>query len=153
MKSLELRVPPILVFLLFAVLMFLLAELLPAGTFEFFGRKWLIYGLAGLGMLFGLLAVVQFLRKGAPLNPHHPERGSILVTGGVYDLSRNPMYLGLLLALLAWGLYLGNAFNTLTAALFVAYMNRFQIRPEEHVLEVRFGAAYRQYCILVRRWF
>jgi protein-S-isoprenylcysteine O-methyltransferase Ste14 len=63
------------------------------------------------------------------------------------------MYLSLLLLLLAWGLYLGNAFNTLLAALFVAYMNRFQIGPEERFLESRFGPAFRQYCTLVRRWF
>ena len=153
MKSLELRVPPILVFLVFAGAMYLLAEVLPVGNFQFFGRHWLLWGLTGMGLLFGLLAIIQFLRKGASLNPHHPERGSILVVGGVYDLSRNPMYLGLLLVLLAWGLYLGNAFNTLTAALFVAYMNRYQIRPEERVLEAKYGAAYRQYCTLVRLWF
>ncbi len=49
MKSLELRIPPIIVFVVFAALMFFLADLLPAGTFEFFGRKWLMWGLAGLG--------------------------------------------------------------------------------------------------------
>ena len=63
------------------------------------------------------------------------------------------MYLGLLLLLLAWGLHLGNAFNIVLAAGFVAYMNRFQIVPEEETLSKLFGKEYAQYCTLVRRWF
>jgi protein-S-isoprenylcysteine O-methyltransferase Ste14 len=63
------------------------------------------------------------------------------------------MYLALLLILLAWGLWLGNAFNTLLAAGFVGYMNRFQIIPEEEALTAMFGKRYQQYCKQVRRWF
>lgn len=153
MKKLELRLPPALVALVFACLMYATARWLPVGAFDFFGRGWLQWGLLVLAFLTGMLAVLRFLREGASLDPHRPEKAKILVTGGVYDYSRNPMYLSLLLLLLAWGLYLGNAFNTLLAALFVAYMNRFQIGPEERVLESRFGSAYRRYCTLVRRWF
>lgn len=153
MENLELRVPPALVAAVFAMLMAFTARWLPVGTFEFFGRQWLQWALLAIAFLTGLLAVVRFLREGTSLNPHHPEYAEKLVTGGIYNYTRNPMYLSLLLLLLAWGLYLGNAFNTLLAALFVAYMNRFQIGPEERVLESRFGAAYRQYCTLVRRWF
>ena len=103
--------------------------------------------------MIGLLGVIQFLKAGTTLDPRHPEKSSELVLKGVYNFSRNPMYLGLLLFLLAWGLHLGNAFNTILAALFVAYMNRFQIAGEEEALEKKYGAAYRSYCALVRRWF
>lgn len=133
--------------------MFLVARWLPVGHFDFFGRDVLIWVLAGLGVGIGFLAVLQFLLAGTTLDPAHPEKNSKLVVEGVYNFSRNPMYLGLLLLLLAWGVYLGNAFNTLTAALFVAYMNRFQIAAEEEILESKYGAAYRRYCTLVRRWF
>ena len=133
--------------------MFLLAQWLPVGHFDFFGREWLQWMLLGLAFMVAVLAVLTFLREGTSLSPRHPERTIKLVTRGVYNYSRNPMYLSLLLVLLAWGLYLGNAFNTLVAALFVAFMNRFQIVPEERVLLLRFGTAYRQYCKLVRRWF
>jgi protein-S-isoprenylcysteine O-methyltransferase Ste14 len=153
MEKLELRLPPALIAVVFASLMYFTARLLPVGAFEFFGRQWLQWALLAMAFLTGLLAVLRFLREGASLNPHHPEYAKKLVTGGIYNYSRNPMYLSLLLLLLAWGLYLGNAFNTLLAALFVGYMNRFQIGPEEQVLASRFGAAYRQYCTLVRRWF
>jgi protein-S-isoprenylcysteine O-methyltransferase Ste14 len=150
---LKLKVPPALVFLFFGGLMFLLAKWLPVGHFDFFGRKALIWILAGLGVLIGFVAVAQFFRAGTTLDPAHPEKNTKLVVHGIYTFSRNPMYLGLLLLLLSWGLYLGNAFNTLVAALFVAYMNRFQILAEEEILEKKHGSAYRSYCTLVRRWF
>ena len=153
MEKLELRLPPALVAVVFASLMYLAARWLPVGAFEFLGRYWLQWILLAVAFLTGGLAVLKFLREGTSLNPHHPEYAEKLVTGGIYNYTRNPMYLSLLILLLAWGLYLGNAFNTLLAALFVAYMNRFQIVPEERVLESRFGSAYRQYCTLVRRWF
>jgi protein-S-isoprenylcysteine O-methyltransferase Ste14 len=72
---------------------------------------------------------------------------------GIYGYSRNPMYLAMLLCLLAWGLWLGNVFNTLVAAFFVSYMNRFQIVPEERALTRVFGREYQLYCSQVRRWF
>jgi protein-S-isoprenylcysteine O-methyltransferase Ste14 len=98
-------------------------------------------------------SLVQFFAKKTSIDPRSPEKVSTLVTGGLYQLSRNPMYLALLILLLAWGLYLGNAFNTLLAAVFVWYMNQFQIIPEEEILLRRFGTEYKQYCALVRRWF
>lgn len=148
-----LKVPPALVFLFFGGLMYLLAKWLPVGYFDFFGRNVLMWTLSALGGAIAGLAVLQFLRAKTSLDPAHPEKSSKLVVSGVYNFSRNPMYLGLLLLLLAWGIYLGNAFNTLVAALFVAYMNRFQIFAEEKVLGEKYGSAYRSYCALVRRWF
>ncbi len=153
MNNFELRIPPAFVFLGFGGLMYLLAEWLPFGDFDFFGRRWLIYGLAGAGMALMLVALFQFARNRTTTDPTRPDKVSRLVTGGLYQYSRNPMYLSMLLFLLAWGLLLENAFNTLLAAGFVAFMNRFQIIPEERILEERFGAPYRQYCKLVRRWF
>ncbi|NNE78150.1 MAG: isoprenylcysteine carboxylmethyltransferase family protein, partial [Pricia sp.] len=94
-----------------------------------------------------------FARLRTTINPTQPSKANKLVDGGIYAYSRNPMYLALLLILLAWGIWLGNAFNTLLAAGFVAYMNRFQIVPEEQALLDIFGKAYRKYCINVRRWF
>lgn len=133
--------------------MFALAKWLPVGQFDFFGRRGLMWILSGMGVVIAILAVIQFLRAGTTLDPAHPEKNSKLVVEGVYNFSRNPMYLGLLLLLLSWGIYLGNAFNTLIAALFVAYMNRFQISAEEKILEQKYGSLYRGYCALVRRWF
>ena len=54
--------------------------------------------------------------------------------------------------LLAWAVYLSNAAALAGLALFVAYINRFQIEPEERALKARFGEEFEAYCRRVRRW-
>ena len=149
----RIKVPPVLVALLFGALMYVLDRFLPVGEFDFFGRNELMWVLFGLGILIGLLSVAQFVFKKTTVDPLHPKKTSKLVTSGLYNYSRNPMYLALLLVLLAFGLKLGNAFNTLLAAGFVYWMNHFQIKPEEEVLLEKFGKEYSIYCKLTRRWF
>lgn len=149
----KLKVPPVLVMFIFGVSMFLLATYLPIGHFDFFGRALLMYVLLSGALGIGLISLYQFYQRKTTISPLTPEKVSYLVTGGIYKYTRNPMYLALLLLLLAWGLYLGNAFNMLVAAGFVSYMNRFQIIPEEMVLTNRFGKDYQKYLIQVRRWF
>ncbi len=149
----SLKLPPAFVFLLFGLLMYLLATFLPFGYFDFFGRNILVKVLLVVACIVAFMALIQFYRARTTVDPMTPSRASRLVISGIYRFSRNPMYLAMLLLLLAWGLKLGNAFNTLLAALFVAYMNRFQITPEEEALAKVFGKAYQQYCLKVRRWF
>ena len=149
----RLRIPPALVMLIFGALMYVLAKFLPVGDFDFFGRNELAWFLFGLGFLIGIVAVVQFIVARTTTDPLHPQKTSKLITRGVFNYTRNPMYLGSLLILLAFGLKLGNAFNTLLAAGFVSYMNRFQIKYEEEVLEEKFGKEYRIFSKLTRRWF
>jgi protein-S-isoprenylcysteine O-methyltransferase Ste14 len=149
----KIKIPPPIVAWLFAGLMYVLDRFLPFGNFDFFGRSYLIYGLLVLGGFMLGASMLRFLFSRTTLNPFSPERASRLVTKGLYKFSRNPMYLALLLFLLAWGLWLGNAFNTILAAGFVTYMNRFQIVHEEKALAQRFDKEYQLYCKSVRRWF
>jgi protein-S-isoprenylcysteine O-methyltransferase Ste14 len=149
----KLKIPPVAIFLAFALFMYLLAKFLPFGFFDFFGRRYLTISLLAVSIAISLVALYQFKRAKTTVDPTKPSKASRLVTGGIYKFTRNPMYLALLLMLLALGLQLGNAFNTLTAAFFVAYMNKFQILPEEEILSKVFGKEYRQYCSEVRRWF
>jgi len=149
----RLKVPPVIVFMIFGVLMYVLSKFLPVGYFDFFGRRYLMYALFAIAVNIGCIALLQFFKSKTTVDPTTPSKASKLVTSGMYQFSRNPMYLGLLLMLLAWGLWLGNAFNVLLAAGFVGYMNAFQIVPEEEMLSKLFGKEYKQYCTLVRRWF
>ena len=142
-----------MVALIFGGAIYLLARFLPVGNFDFFGRRYLIYVLTASAIALVVAAKWQFRKFNTTSNPMTPLKATTLVTGGIYRFSRNPMYLALLLILIAWGLFLGNAFNTLLVAGFVAYMNKFQIASEEKALASKFGKSYHQYCILVRRWF
>jgi len=148
-----LKLPPALVFVIFFVAMYLLSALLPFGDFDFFGRNYLILVLMGLAAIIAIISLFQFFSSKTTIDPRTPLKVTTLITGGIYRFTRNPMYLAILLVLLAWGLWLGNAFNTLLAAGFVGYMNKFQIIPEEEALTKLFDKEYKQYCTQVRRWF
>lgn len=149
----QLRIPPPVVALIFGAAMYVLNRFLPVGNFDFFGREFLIYTLTAIAVILVVAAKWQFQKFSTTSNPMDPSKATSLVTGGIYSYSRNPMYLALLLILMAWGLWLGNAFNSLLAAAFVAFMNNFQIALEEKTLASKFGKSYQQYCIQVRRWF
>jgi len=147
------KVPPAVMMLVFGGLMYVLDRFLPVGEFHFFGRQELAVFLSGLGIMVILISVIQFFAQKTTVDPSNPSKTRKLVTNGIYNYTRNPMYLGMLLFLLAFGLKLGNAFNTLVAAGFVSYINHFQIKPEEEALSKMFGKEYSIYCKLTRRWF
>ncbi len=105
-----------------------------------------------LGTLTAISGVIQFAVQSTSVNPHKPDHASSLVTTGVYRLSRNPMYLGMLIILLAAVLKFGHPAGLIVLPLFVLYMNRFQIEPEEKAMEKKFGEEFRKYRQDVRRW-
>ena len=104
------------------------------------------------GVLVAAAGVVEFRRAQTTVNPMSPEAASALVTRGVYRFSRNPMYLGFALALLGWAAFLSNAAALLGIVAYVWYLTRFQIVPEERMLEAKFGSAFETYRRSVRRW-
>lgn len=148
----SLKVPPLLLAAIFAGAMYGLARLVPAAAFALPGRTAAAAGLGILGLLVVAAAVISFRRQRTTVNPMTPEASTAVVTGGVFRISRNPMYLGMLLALAGWAAYLANATAFLLLPVFVIYLNRFQIRPEEQALLSRFGPAYSEYMAAVRRW-
>jgi protein-S-isoprenylcysteine O-methyltransferase Ste14 len=151
-NALELKVPPPLVALLLAAGMWLAAATLPALAIAFPWRHGLAIGIAGIGVGFALTGVYAFHRAGTTVNPMQPAATSSMVTSGVYRVSRNPMYVGLLLALAGWAVFLSHALPFLFLPAFVLYMNRFQIAPEERALSAKFGDEYEAYERAVRRW-
>ena len=104
------------------------------------------------GVSLGIAGVWEFQRAQTTVNPHHPDRSSAIVTSGIYRRTRNPMYLGLALIVAAAAAWRGNLLGGFVVPLFVLYINRFQIVPEERMLSVKFGASFRDYCGKVRRW-
>lgn len=151
-SGLEARIPPVLLTLLFASFMWLLSLFTPAVPFPDLPKSVAVILTAGAGLVVGVAGVVSFRRARTTVNPLTPEACSSLVVAGVFRLTRNPMYLGLLLALLAWALFLANLYTLILLAGWVAYMNRFQIRPEERALEAAFGEDFLNYKKRVRRW-
>ena len=148
---LELRVPPLAIVVIVAALMWMLAAV-PLQRFNFPGQVGLTCAFAIVGLAVAAAGVLQFRRAKTTVNPMTPGKSSSLVVGGVYTRTRNPMYLGFALWLVGLAVYLGHPVSVLGVPLFVIYMNRFQIEPEERALEARFGEEFQRYCDNVRRW-
>ena len=152
MQALELKIPPPAIAVLMAGAMwgiYLVAPLLEVPAFTRVAAA-LAIALAGAG--FTLAGVISFRRARTTVNPMKPERTSSLVCSGIYKVTRNPMYVGLLFALVALAVFLSSAWALLGPLAFVLYMNRFQIAPEERVLLGMFGTGYSAYKSKVRRW-
>jgi protein-S-isoprenylcysteine O-methyltransferase Ste14 len=152
MRSLELKVPPPLVALIIAGLMWLLARIAPSLGFVMPAHVFLAIILAAAAIAISIAGVTTFARAKTTVNPTTPEASSSLVTWGIYSFTRNPMYLGLLLLLTAWAVYLSNPFPFLLVPVYMLYINRFQIAPEEHALASLFGSDFTTYQSRVRRW-
>lgn len=149
---LELKVPPLLVVLATAGLMWLVARIAPGFAFEFSARDIFLIGFILAGIAISALGFFSFKRAGTTVNPMKPDSSSTLVDTGIYKLTRNPMYLGFLLVLIAWAIFLANWLSFLLLPLFILYMNRFQIEPEERALASIFGKEFADYQMKVRRW-
>lgn len=152
MSSLELKIPPPAVALLFGFLMWLASLLIAPVAVPFAVRVGVAVVIVSVGLIFGGSAMLSFVRRRTTMNPIKPDAASSLVTGGVFRVTRNPMYLSLLLYLLAWAAYLSNVLPLLFLPVFVLYIHQFQIKPEERVLSALFGPEYAAYKGRVRRW-
>lgn len=152
MPNLHLKVPPVIVLMTFGLSAWLGSRTLPEWSIDFPGRAWAA-GITALGGAAVIMAgVVAFRLSRTTVNPRRPQDASALVTNGVYKLTRNPMYLGMLLLLGAWSAWLSNAATIPWIVLFAAYMNRFQIKPEEAILERLYARSFEVYKSRVRRW-
>jgi protein-S-isoprenylcysteine O-methyltransferase Ste14 len=152
MSALELKVPPIALVLATALVMWLTSLAVPSFGVPAIARISASLVLIAVGVLIALAGVASFRRARTTVNPTKPTSTSSLVSVGVYSVTRNPMYLGFLLVLLGWAVFLSNALAFVVAAAFVLYMNRFQIAPEERALSAMFGAEFSAYKAKVRRW-
>lgn len=147
------RVPPPVYALCTAALIWFVNQSAP--TLRWIPAPWnkAGWGLIVLGLGLDLYSILLFTRTRTTINPMQPHRASRLVVSGVYRMSRNPMYLGMVLSLSGWVWLLGSPIGWLVVWLFARMLVIVQIGPEENALRDRFGESYVEYCRRVNRWF
>lgn len=152
MRLLERRLPPPLLLAALAGAMWAARASPPTTELDDGARAGLAAGMAALGALINALGFIALRRAGTTFDPTRPEAACALVTSGIFRRSRNPMYLGFTLLLSGWALYLPSAWTSLGPLLFVLWVDRLQIAPEERALRAKFGADFEAYRRRVRRW-
>ena len=108
------------------------------------------YSLLGLGALLVLGSSKCFSRHGTCIIPF--QKPSKLIQDGFYRISRNPLYLGEVLMLLALAVLMGSAWALAPAIAFGIVVTVLFIFPEEKILQKTFGEEYKAYARKVRRW-
>lgn len=151
-QALELKVPPVALVLIFGLAIWLGRAFAPAFNVQLPFRWIVAWSFGLLGVVMAASGVLDFKRAKTTVNPTTPQSTSSLVNTGIYRHTRNPMYLGFLLILVGWATSTANILAFLALPLFIAYMNRFQIKPEERALGSIFGSEFEKYCSTVRRW-
>ncbi|MDF0643957.1 MAG: isoprenylcysteine carboxylmethyltransferase family protein [Nitrospira sp.] len=150
-KALELKVPPLALVFLFGAVMRLVSAY-SAFTLSLPWRAAFARTVFTVGLAIAIAGVLAFRRAKTTVNPLTPDATTAMVTSGIYRFTRNPMYLGFLLVLAGWAVYLSDLLAFALLPLFVWYMNRFQIVPEERALSAKFPEAFTAYKRSVRRW-
>ena len=105
-----------------------------------------------LGLTVFILAVKAFNRQKTTVNPLEPRQASSLVSSGIFKYSRNPMYLGMLIILLAISFKFNLVGGIVISLFFYLFITRFQIFPEEEAMNELFGDEFTEYSSRTRRW-
>ncbi|WP_353303577.1 methyltransferase family protein [Sessilibacter corallicola] len=151
-KGLELKIPPPVIGITTAVLMWFIAQNTLQVAIPIETRMVLAAVFVGIGLVFDASSILRFFKKKTTINPLKPSNTTQLVTTGIYSVSRNPMYLGLLLILMGWFFYLSAPISFLGIIFYLVYITVFQIIPEERILETIFGESFLTYKTKTRRW-
>ena len=144
--------PPVVWVALFAGAMIGAARLFPETRFGFPGLPWVAGLIFAGGLGVGAAGVIAFRRHATTVNPTRVDAASTLVTSGIFGVTRNPMYVGMALCVLAIGLSTGSLIALSLAPVFVVALTKFQIEPEETAMRKLFGEAYSTYAARVPRW-
>jgi len=147
---LKTKIPPPIVTILFAIMIFYFSD-----NFAYIDLPFKIYislFFISLGFIVTFSSARNFKKKDTTVNPMKPNETSKLVTDGFFKITRNPMYLGMLLFLLGLSIYNGLIVGLIFLPLFVGYITYFQIIPEENAMLELFGEEFTVYMKKVRRW-
>ena len=148
-KYLKTKIPPPIVTLLCIGIIYLFENKIEYSQpdFKAIGIIFLI-----LGLIIIFLAVLKFIKIKTTVDPTRPHKTSNLVISGIYKITRNPMYLGMLFLIIAYTIYTNNVVGSITIPIFIFYINKFQIEPEEIEMRKKFGESFENYCKKVNRW-
>jgi len=152
MKVLENKIPPPLIGIIIAVVMWWLSTVTSIFVLPTVIKYSLVSSFICIGIFFDLAGIISFRLAKTTVNPLKPQKVSTLVTSGIYQFTRNPMYVGLALLLLAWASYLGSIWSVTLIGVYILYIQRFQIIPEERALTALFEEEFTHYKSQVRRW-
>lgn len=150
--SLELRIPPIVIFGIFALCMWLIAVYFPVFDVHIPFRLTLTIFLMAAAIYTGIYSLYLFYKAKTTVHPHKPDNSTALLTTGPYKHTRNPMYLALSLILIGWGIFLTDLLALMLMPAFYAYITRFQIIPEERELIRLFDEEFMEYASKTPRW-
>ena len=140
---------PLLILVVLLALAWLIDLLLPTPLGQW-GLQWLGLALLLAGGLLLILAAGLFRVRGTTVDPTRSP--DLLVTDGLYRLSRNPMYLGMLLVLVGFALWRDSWLALLCPLAFFLYMSQVVIPREERMVESRFAEQFQAYRQRTRRW-
>lgn len=144
------KIPPPIVTLIFGLAIYFSRELFPVFEFKHSNLMALIFLFLGLFLLFS--AANLFKKNKTTINPINPMQASVLVTKGVFKVSRNPMYLGMALILCSVAIIFNIIGGIFLVILFCIYITRYQIIPEENAMKEIFANDFEDYINLTRRW-
>lgn len=150
--GLKLKIPPPIYMFLFVGVMWVVGNQIESARITHEPWNKLSFVILILSFMPASGAFRLFSRYQTTPDPRHPEKASKLVTSGIYRFTRNPMYLGLFLILVAWAVFLGNLLVMFFPFLFIWVLTELQIKPEEAALQKKFGQEYVYYKQSVRRW-
>ena len=148
----KLLIPPPIQALLSAIMMCLINRYFTHANFSLNGINIFALIFLIIAAIIIILSMYKFKKIKTTISPLRPNKTSSLVKSGIYEYTRNPMYLGLLLMLFSTVLFLKNFISFLIIPLFILFITKNQILPEEEALENIFGEEYKNYKKKVRRW-
>ena len=151
-KITMLKIPPPIITLLVFTGMYVLSRFVPLGRIDLPALTYVGFLLMAAGIAIDLIGAIQFRRARTTINPLKPQNSTAIVKTGLYRISRNPMYLGMLIVLTGVAFILKTVVAFLLLPLFVLQINRLQIIPEETILAKKFPVEYPDYKKSVRRW-
>lgn len=145
------RVPPPLVFAGAIVVALIFGWAWPRDPWIGGALRWVVGILSvGGGGALVVSALDRFKQTNQDAKPWLPTPE--IITEGPYQLTRNPIYLGLVLIMVGIGYFVGNGWFAITGVLAALVVQKLAIEPEEAYLERKFGDDYRAYKRRVRRW-